>query len=132
MDDIEELVMVERIETIMPFIYIVCFLMAFYGPNAEFLGGVQSAFWHYQGYITDINPFLQNIFLFLFVDVCSGIINGIVIWKFCKVNCLRMLMNIQNKYWVIMAIQEAFLTYEVRSMQFFRKLFYVLLKSFAC
>ena len=114
MEDIEELVLVERVETVMPIIYILCFLMAFYGPNAEILGGVKASFWHYRGYVSDINPFLENLFLFLFVDFCSGIINGLAIWKFCKINPLKMLMDVQNKYWVVMAVQEAFLTFEVK------------------
>ena len=36
-NDLEELAMTERIETLIPFIYIICMLMEWFGPNANAL-----------------------------------------------------------------------------------------------
>ena len=52
-EDLAELVLAERIETVIPFTYMFVFLMAFYGPNANLLGGIKLDIWHHQ-VVTDI------------------------------------------------------------------------------
>ena len=47
--------MTERIETMIPILYISVTLMAFYGPNGNLTGNVLLNLWHYQP-ITDIPP----------------------------------------------------------------------------
>ena len=37
----EELTLTERIETLVPLTYMLCFAIAFYGPNAEILGNIR-------------------------------------------------------------------------------------------
>ena len=59
-DDLDQLVLTERIETVIPLLFISTFLMAFYGPNAELIGNVKLTLWQYEA-VTDINVFLENI-----------------------------------------------------------------------
>ena len=47
--NIEALVLTERIETIVPIIFIIIFSMSYFGPNAEHLGNVKLTIWHYIG-----------------------------------------------------------------------------------
>ena len=37
--------MTERIESVIPFTYLLTFLMAYYGPNAEILGNIKLTIW---------------------------------------------------------------------------------------
>ena len=38
----------ELVEVVIPFTFLVCFLSAYYGPNAEVIGGVKSTHFHYE------------------------------------------------------------------------------------
>jgi len=43
----------------------------------------------------------------------SFIINGLLIWKFCNINLLKVLLNIQKRCWSFMVFIEASLLNEV-------------------
>ena len=47
-EKITELVMTERNETLVPLVYMIALLMAFYGPNAEILASIKLKIWHFQ------------------------------------------------------------------------------------
>lgn len=112
-EDIEHLVLTERIETLVPMSYIAIMVMAYFGPNATILGSVKLAIWHHQSTIQDINAFVSNVGLLFGVDLMSFIINGIILWTFCKVNVLKVLQKLQKQYWFIYTFAEAFLVTEV-------------------
>ena len=115
-EELQELVMNERVETIIPLTYIVCFLLGYYGPNAEYLGNVQLTLWQFQG-VTNVRRFLETLFLLVCIDFMSGIINGLILWKVCKINIFKTLLDIQKEFWIIMAVQEGYLFCEVKSYQ---------------
>ena len=87
--------------------------MAFYGPNAEILGNIKLSIWQFQNPITDINAYLFNIGLWLFVDFFSVIMNGVLLWHFCKINIMWILNKLQHNYWLLFAIAEAYSLMEV-------------------
>ena len=111
-DSIKELVLTERIETIIPMTYILLNIMAFFGPNGEILGNIRLTIWHYQA-ITDIGAFTETIGTLLCVDFLSFLINGILLWTFCKINIVRELKNLQKQFWFYMACMEAVVFLEV-------------------
>ena len=108
-DDVEHLILTERIETIIPLTYVAIMAMAFYGPNAEIMGSVKLQIWHRQNVIEDFGAFAVNIVILFFVDFLSFIINGYLIWKFCNINPLKVLCDIQKRFWFIMMLVEAHL-----------------------
>ena len=77
--------------------YMTLIVMAYYGPNAEILGNIKLNIWQFNRPIADI----------------SLIINGILLWQFCKINILKILKKLQQKYWFIFAIAEAYVMMEV-------------------
>ena len=93
--------------------YIAIMVMAYYGPNASILGSVKLAIWHHQSTIQDINQFITNVGLLFGVDLMSFIINGIILWMFCKVNVMKVLQKLQKQYWFIYTFAEAYLLTEV-------------------
>ena len=107
-DDVEGLVLTERVETVIPLIFVTTFMIAFYGPNAELIGNVKLTLWQYKA-VTDINELLKNIFLFFIIDFSSAIVNGFLLWKTCKINSFKILKQMQKNYWLIMGLQEAML-----------------------
>ena len=110
---LEELWLSERIETVIPSMYILFFLMAFYGPNAELLGGIKLDIWHHQ-VVTDITPVMINLLLFGGFDFLSAIINGILLGITCKINVFKIIQKIQSQFWLIFAFTEARCVFEVR------------------
>ena len=87
--------------------------MAYYGPNAELIGNVKLTIWQFQS-VKDINKFLENIFFLFAIDLFAGVVNGLILWKTCKLNCLKTLKNIQKEFWHFMSMQEASLFLSVK------------------
>ena len=85
---VEELVITERIETLVPLTYIMCFAIAYYGPNAEILGSVKLDLWHYKP-ILDFGNYMQNLFMLFSVDFMSLIMNGIILQTTCNINIFK-------------------------------------------
>ena len=106
-EDVESLVLTERIETIVPLSYIAVMAMAYYGPNAEILATVKLRIWHNLTIIDDFGAFAMNIGTLLVVDLMSFGLNAILLWNYCKVNLMMVLKNIQKRYWFVMVFAEA-------------------------
>ena len=104
----------ELIEVVMPMTFLVCFLFAYYGPNAEIIGGVKSSHFHYEP-VTNINGFVQKMILFLLVDLFSVIFVGTLLWLSCKINLIRAYMTMQEEFWSIITLPTTFATYVVIS-----------------
>ena len=96
-----------------PITYLATMAMAYYGPNAELMGSVKLKIWHHQNIIEDFGDFATNILILFAVDFLSFIINGLLVWKFCNINPLRVLTDIQKRYWYIMIFTEPLLFTEV-------------------
>ena len=87
--------------------------MAYYGPNAELMGNIKLAIWHLQKPILDINGYIFNVFLLFAFDLLGLTINGIILWRYCKINILKVIAKLQKEYWVIFASGEGGLLIEV-------------------
>ena len=111
-DDLDQLVLTERVEAVVAFLFLSTFLMAYYGPNAELIGNVKLTIWQYQA-VADVNKFLESIFLFLAINFFNGV-TGLLLWTTCKINCFKTLKNMQKEFWHILGIQEALLFVSVK------------------
>ena len=103
-----ELVLIEHVELVVPVAYLLCLVAAYYGPNAEMFGNIKFGGWHYTA-ITDINRLYKNLCLLFFVDMCSVILCSIILWVTCKINLLRVYIQMLKNFWLLMAVQTAFL-----------------------
>ena len=106
-NDLDQLVLTERVEAVVALLFLSTFLMAYYGPNAELIGNVKLTIWQYEA-VTDMNELLKNIFLFFAIDFSSAIVNGLLLWTTCKINCLETLKKMQKEFWCILGFQEAY------------------------
>ena len=106
------LIINESVEILMPIAYVVTLLMAYYGPNAEILGNIKNSEWQYMA-IEDIGSSMKWMGLLFSVDIVSAVICIVLIYCFCKINILRMYLQIQNQLWYILAIEEAYILTEV-------------------
>lgn len=108
-----KLVLTERIEVVIPVVYMIALLMAYNGPNAEILGSIQLKIWHYQTIIDDIGAALFNVGLLLVADLVSFMGTTFLMWKYCDTNVFDVLLKLQKKFWIQMAIAEGLLMIEV-------------------
>ena len=101
------LIINELVEFVVPLTYIICFLGAYYGPNAELIGNIRSSYFHYIP-VSNIRIFIENLSLFVFVDFMSVIISGLLLCMSCKINIMRAYILIQKEFWLVMAVNTAF------------------------
>jgi hypothetical protein len=109
---IAELTLTERIETLVPLTYIICYAIAYYGQNAEILGSVKLDLWQFKP-ILDFDKYMTSLFMLFSVDFLSLITNGIILWTTCNINMFKVFRKIQSEFWLIMAVQQAYSLLEV-------------------
>ena len=103
---IAELTLTERIETLVPLTYILCYAIAYYGPNAEILGNIQNDYWQYES-IDDIWKVVQNVLVMFVVDGCSAVIVGIILWRVCSIRILQEARKLIAHSWPIIVVNIA-------------------------
>ena len=93
-------------EIVVPLAYAISFVLAYYGPNSEILGNVGNDCWQYEK-VTNVGTFFTSLCQMFFLDLMSGIIGGILLWKFCSINALQEGCRMLNSYWAMVAIKFA-------------------------
>ena len=111
-DTLNELALNERIEFVVPLLYFISFFTAYYGPNAELIGSIKNTLWHFT-IVADVKKAASNMAILFGIDVCSAILCSLLLWCFCKISLFRAYTTIQKEFWLIMAVQEAYLLVEV-------------------
>ena len=114
-ESVRGLVLNERCEIVIPLLYILTFLMAYNGANAELIGNVKLTLWQYRA-VKDFNKHLGKIFLLFAIDLFGAFVNGLLLWTTCQINCLKILKNIQKEFWHVMGFQEAMLFVAVKKI----------------
>ena len=106
-DFLTELVINQSVEIAVPLTYFVCFMTAYFGPNAEMFGTVRSTYWHHVP-VTDLYLFCENLGLFLIADVVSLTFSYVLFRGVCGISILRAFANMQREFWVLMAVNMAY------------------------
>ena len=104
---LEELVLGQRCGILIPIVYTICFVMAYYGTNAAIIGNTKLSIWHYQA-VTNVVSHITNEGKLIAVDTVSFVITMISMWFVCKMNVFKALFRVQSELWLIMGIQEGF------------------------
>ena len=107
---IQELVINEMVEFMVPLAYLTSLLFCYFGPNAELIGNVRSVYWQYTP-IEDLEHTIKYVLIFFFVDLGSLIVSAVVLWIFCKINIYRAYCEIQKEFgWTFMILLTKSLT----------------------
>ena len=69
---LQELAIAEMVEFVVPLVYLICFCIAYFGPNAKLIGNVGNDYWQYVK-IKDVDHTITNICLFFFIDLLSAV-----------------------------------------------------------
>jgi hypothetical protein len=106
------LVINESVEFVIPIAYCICFLMAYYGPNATILGNVKNGYWQYSA-VTNINTTIMWIGIMFFIDFGSTIISAFLLFRFCNLNIFKMYLLLQKEMWYVLSVHQCYLVEEV-------------------
>jgi hypothetical protein len=114
--DLQVLVLNEKTVYVVPLAYFICFLVAYFGPNAWIIGNVGNTSWHF-GKVEDLeSPVVIMVAMFL-VDLVAIALWAFILKIFCGISFLKGYMYTQKKYWLIMAIHEAYALNEVNNYE---------------
>ena len=87
---IQILLLTETVEVTAPIIYSVCFILAYYGPNAEVLGNIKNSYYHYHA-VDDIWLAFKNLCLLMIIDLVSINVTIGIIYRFVGINCFKVI-----------------------------------------
>ena len=104
--DVIRLTAIEIVEFLTPIAYSITFAMAFYGPNADIIGGVKFANWQYHE-VTNIWSYLIASGMMFFADLTCLVASGLILWKFASVNMFEQGYKLLTFYWPLLAINMA-------------------------
>ena len=96
-DALKCLTLKEFLELLIPMIYGVSFVIAFYGPNAEVLGNIKNDYWQFEKVASLVDK-LSNVGIFFCVDLFRGVVCFSVIWYFCGLNVFKPYIYIMFHY----------------------------------
>ena len=102
----------QRINMVVPALYWICFCIAYYGPNGGLIGSVKNSSWHFKSVDNITEASLKMLILFA-INISGAIICATLLWISFKISLLRAYVNIQDRFWLIMAAQETYLILEV-------------------
>ena len=94
---LQELMIYEWIEVVIPMAYLVFLMMAYYGPNKELIGDIGSSYWQYAA-IENINEPIMYLCIFFVVDLVSLFVTGYVLWFFCQINVYKAYAALQDEF----------------------------------
>ena len=89
----------EFLKILVPAVYCLSFIIAYYGPNAHLIGNVKNEYWQFEK-VTNLAKKFQNIIIVFVIDVCRGIVFGLILWHCCKLNMFSAYCYIVRYYGV--------------------------------
>ena len=102
---IRKLCFIEIIEMMVPISYIITFLIAYYGPNADLLGNIRSNYWQYNP-VEDVGKLVETVFSLFIVDFSSGVFGGILL-STIPINMLREGSLVLKCHWPLITLSVA-------------------------
>jgi hypothetical protein len=122
---VRSLVTTEIIEVLIPVAYSMCYVTAFYGPNARLIGQVKNTYWN-NTEVMDIKNQLLVLYKMAGIDACGAIIIGILLKLTCKRNILNEYCSVMRKNWTTLSIFMGNFTFHVRNIILNTKFQYIL------
>ena len=104
---VQVLVLGEVLEIILPLAFLVCFLAAYHGPNAELLGNIKNDFWQSKAVDEAWGPTKNLLFLVAF-DCLSLTLAASFLLYFCNINLGHVFLHLMKEFGLIFSVQHAY------------------------
>ena len=102
----------EFVELMVTIAFLISFLICYYGPNAELMGNIKSDYFQNIP-VTDIDLFIENVALFLGVELVTIFVSVMLLWMSCGINMFRAYLILMKEFWLMMAVYLANTVYLV-------------------
>ena len=97
MELLQDLMVNEIVEFMVPLSYLICFSVAYYGPNAKLIGNVGSSQWQFVA-VDDFQHTFGFIALFFLVDLGSVVVSSLFLWMFCRIKLWNVYKVVQDEF----------------------------------
>ena len=94
---LQNLLIKEFVGFIVPLAFLLCFTVAFYGPNGDKIGNVRNSYFGYQA-VEDFPDYTLKILSLFLIDFLTAIFGSVLLWKFCNINCYRGMISLQKEF----------------------------------
>ena len=94
--------------------------MAYFGPNADLMIHIKSNMWQ-SSPITDFYDTIYWILVMLMVDFRATFISILMLGWYCKINILKMYLQIFREMGMALALSQAYYLIEVGQLHFIQK-----------
>ena len=116
-NEVTILALTEIVEILVPMLYLSTFMIAYYGPNALILGGIKNSYWNFEA-VEDLESLIKGNGLIFVFDIIFGIVSGVILWKFAKLNMIQEYCIALKKFWPIITLRLAANTAKVMYLEF--------------
>ena len=103
---LQELAINELVEIIVPLTYLLCYLAAYYGPNAKVIGNIGNDYWQYE-IEGDLTKVVVTIVVYFVVDLVCCIICTFILWIFCRISLLHVCASLCKEFGLVFALNMA-------------------------
>ena len=97
MELLQDLMINEIVEFIVPLCYLICFSVAYYGPNANLIGNVRNNQWQFVA-VDDFEHTIGFIALFFLADLGSIVVSFLCLWMFTRINLWSVYKVVQGEF----------------------------------
>ena len=102
-EEVMKLIVTELVEFLVPICYLISFFFAFYGPNADLIGGVKFSEWHYSS-VEDIARFSSDLTAMFVCDFACLILSATLLLKLSSTNALNETYKMAKMFWLRIAM----------------------------
>ena len=120
---LQELALYEIGEFIAPLSFILVFVSAYFGPNAELFGNISNSYWNYKS-VEDIHHTLENMLKLFLVDFSSTISTSLILWFSCGINLYKVFVALRKEFgiafcallgYVLLAVSKLSYSYHIQN-----------------
>ena len=94
---LQNLLIKEFVGFIVPLAFLLCFTVAYYGPNGDKIGNVRNSYFGYQA-VEDFSDYTSKILSLFLIDFLTAIFGSALLWKFCNINCYSGMVALQKEF----------------------------------
>ena len=76
------------------------------------MGNIKNGYWQFIA-IDDLGHNLTWLGIMFAMDLGSSVISVFVLWRCCKINVIKIYLQMQNQIWAILAIEQGYIISEV-------------------
>ena len=87
----------EFLEFLIPSVYCLTFIVAYFGPNYDIIGGMGSDIWHHEN-VGSLRQKLEKILIFMGLEVLRGITFAVLLLKLFGLNLPEAFRLVMRKY----------------------------------